>query len=89
MKRILIFSACIIIMIGNRPDFLFHPKFWAEDTWIFSPQHSSIVAFITPYAGYQQFVPRVIATLTNSPTVYAWISFIASAFVLVSDNTDW
>ena len=82
--RLVILIVCSAIMILHRPWSLFHPEFYFEDGYIFNAHRDSLRAFITPYQGYYHTLPRMVAWMTSSAFLYAWLSFAGTIVVLLN-----
>jgi len=60
-------AAAFLILIIRKTDAVTNPQFWAEDGVIFFLQNIQLGwrAFVTPYAGYLHFFPRLVAATAS------------------------
>ncbi|MFG1420972.1 hypothetical protein [Roseixanthobacter liquoris] len=78
-----------VIMVFRVNIYLVHPSFWAEDLpifWFSAYRNSFFDPLLTPYSGYLNFIPRLIAALAElfpykvHPAFYVYASLLMSAW---------
>jgi hypothetical protein len=85
-----IFIVCLGLIFLKSPDAVLHPQLWAEDGTIYYAQQFGEwrPLLFVPYAGYLNFIPRLIAWLAtgvspgNTPLFYNLSSIIINAFFI-------
>jgi hypothetical protein len=85
--------ALLLLLFARKSHALLTPQLWAEDGIIFYLQqdvHGWAKAWLTPYAGYFHFLPRLIATFASffgpcpTPAIYNGASFFVWCGVVFS-----
>lgn len=66
MKTLVVCALFISLLCLRAPD-LFPPRLWAEDGNLFlvAWYAQGLISFVTPYAGYWHFVPRLTAAISD------------------------
>jgi hypothetical protein len=77
--KIAVLAICAAILALRRAEAFTHPQFWAEDIYFY--QRAYLLgwsAFTEPFAGYVDFVVRIIAHVAGradprlAPPIFVW-----------------
>src|SRR2546426_117604 len=61
--QLVVFALAFAAVVSRRPDAISNPQFWAEDgqVWYAEAHARGLRSLLSPYAGYFQTLPRVVA----------------------------